>query len=112
MPQQDSLVVWDGTSLRQLRHRLAWSQAEMARHLGCKLEDLALWESQTVTKLDFIEDNRLDSLARHLEVQSDQVAKTPVAEAIMHRQNLTQIHKDQIDSDLAKRSFRLTETEK
>lgn len=94
---------WNGNTVRQLRQRLAWSQAELARRLGCTLEALSQWELNNIAPFEDVTEH-LNVLQRHLDSHCDRLARGPVAEALMAYLNLTQIHSDDVEAKVGENS--------
>ncbi len=83
-----------GPEIRNLRQRLGWSLAEMARRMGCGTETIAKWETEAlVPDADAL--NQLSYLRNYVEVSSDQTAQRPIVEKEMEARALAQLtHRD------------------
>lgn len=82
---------WTADELRQLRYRLGWSQAEMARCLKLELSTISQWEAGTVPPLEEHR-NQLLRIFHQAESNSEKVHRRPIAEVIMRDRKLSQIH--------------------
>lgn len=83
-----------GPDIRQLRQRLGWSLAEMARQMGCGTELLKKWEAGSMAP-DADAMNQLRYLRNHVEVYNDEIQQKPVAEREMDARNVAQLtHRD------------------
>lgn len=86
-----SVIEITGSELRQLRSRLGWSQAEMARNLNVEL--VAVSEIESGARAMPVE--LKSSLIRILfmaDSNAAQAARRPIAEVIMKEKNLSQVH--------------------
>ena len=89
---------WTAEELRQLRYRLGWSRAELARGLGCEVDQISAWEASESSP-DSTHRNRLQLYLHQAEMVAENVQRRPVAEVIMNDRGLAQIHEnDVIDS--------------
>jgi transcriptional regulator with XRE-family HTH domain len=86
---------WNSAEIRQLRLRLGWSQAELARHLGCRQQTVSEWETDAYVPQNAYS-KLLDLLKEHSQVHSDQVRRRPVAEVMMKEVGFSQITGDEI----------------
>jgi transcriptional regulator with XRE-family HTH domain len=75
--------------LRLLRARLGWPVAEMARFVGCSVDELSQWESIGACAGAFY--NKLCLLKEETEQSSERLQNTPSAEALSTEQNLVQV---------------------
>ncbi len=96
---------WTADELRQLRYRLGWSCAEMARTIGCELEHVMAWEAGRVAPHD-AQRNNLLHIYYQAELNAEKVARRPVAEVLMNDRNLAQIHDMDVVDCLADGSLR------
>ncbi len=81
---------WSSQEVRELRWRLGWSQAEFARHLGCRQQTISEWETGS-----YEPQNAYSKLLNHLEGESDRyithIKIEAVADALLNEQNTSQI---------------------
>lgn len=91
---------WTADELRQLRYRLGWSRAELARSLGCELSTVHDWETAGI-QADNIHRNRLLLFLNQAEMTAENVQRRPVAEVIMNDRGLAQIHETEVIDCLA-----------
>ena len=82
---------WDAKELRQLRYRLGWSKAEMARCLNVDLKLLLGWETG-LTLPDMACSQQLVGIWNQAESNSEKVQRRPIAELMMRERGLSQIH--------------------
>ncbi len=82
---------FNATEIRNLRYRLGWSQAEMARTLGCEGQTIMEWEAGKQTPTDEYR-GLLMRFFQNVESNSDKLQRRPVAEVLMAEQGLEQIH--------------------
>ncbi len=95
---------WTSAEIRQLRLRLGWSQAELARHLGCRQQTVSEWETDSYVPQNAYS-KLLDLLHEHSQVHSDQVSRRPVAEAVMKQVGFSQITGDEISERMTDESM-------
>lgn len=86
----DAVTMTSG-ELRQLRCRMGWCQAEMARRLECDVDLVGKYESGEV---ELLEPHRrvLSLLFHQAENESMRVHRRPVAEILMRDRKISQIH--------------------
>ncbi len=86
--------------IKQLRQRLGWSVAEMARRMGCSADIVADWErGQRSPDSDVL--NQMQYLDSYLHTYSERISRAPMAEKIMDDDRLSQLtHRDLIDRDI------------
>lgn len=77
--------------IRQLRYRLGWSQAEMARCLKLELSIIAGWESGTLAP-QHEHRNSLCLILHQAEHLAEKIHRRPIAEVMMRKRGLSQIH--------------------
>jgi transcriptional regulator with XRE-family HTH domain len=77
--------------IKQLRSRLGWSQAELARQMKTELACISAWELGT-TPLDEQYRNRFAQIFHQAELNADRIQRRPIAEIIMRDRGLSQIH--------------------
>lgn len=91
-------MTWTADELRQLRYRLGWSQAEMARCLNLELSTVSQWEAGLVPPQEEHR-NQLVRILHQAESNSERIHRRPIAEVIMRDRGLSQIHDmDVLDS--------------
>lgn len=85
-----SKETWGALELRDLRCRLGWSQAEMARRLGCTLQNIMNWEEGTIgLPHEFLRTIiELDHCAKS---HSTRLKNLPLADEIMGEKSLSQM---------------------
>lgn len=82
---------WTAEEIRQLRYRLGWSRAELARSLNCALENVFDWEEGQTPPAETFR-NDLQRFHHQAETNAERIQRRPVAERIMQERNLSQIH--------------------
>lgn len=100
---------WTGDEIRQLRYRLGWSQAEMARRLDLQLGTVMDWEAGRGA---LSEENRsvLLRILHQAESMAEKVHRRPIAEVMMKDRNLCQIHDMEVIDGLDETSTPATRT--
>lgn len=93
-------MIWTADELRQLRYRLGWSRAELARSLGCEVAKVHEWEVSGIAP-DSIHRNRLVLFLHQAEMTAENVQRRPVAEVLMNDRGLAQIHETEVIDCLA-----------
>jgi len=91
---------WTSAEIRHLRLRLGWSQAELARRLGCRQQTVSEWETEAYVPHNAYS-KLLDLLHDHLQVHSDQIQRRPIAEALMKEVGANQISGDRVADKMA-----------
>ena len=76
---------------RNLRYRLGWSQAEMARNLNLESALVAGFESG-LEKIPATLQSALVRIMFTAEANAAQTVRRPIAEVIMREKNLSQLH--------------------
>lgn len=88
MPHQ---LLWSGEKIRELRQRLGWSQAELARRLGCRQQTVSEWETNT-----YQPQNAYSQLLDQWQADSDSANRSlrlaPIADAVMKDLNVSQVN--------------------
>jgi DNA-binding transcriptional regulator YiaG len=92
-------VNFTADEIRQLRYRMGWSQAEMARCLQLDLSIVSGWEAGRL--LPQVEHRTaLLRVLSQAETNAEKVQRRPIAEVIMKGRGLSQIHDlEVIESD-------------
>ncbi|HVK60060.1 MAG TPA: helix-turn-helix transcriptional regulator [Bdellovibrionales bacterium] len=87
--------------VRQLRYRLGYSQAEMARHLHVDFSVFSQFEAgkgSLSTELN----GMLVRILQQAESLADRTQRGPIAEVIMKDRGLSQIHDFEVDIEKSK----------
>ncbi len=85
---------FEGKDIRNLRQRIGWSVAEMARQMGCDKDLIERWEAGAM-KPDSDALNQLRYLRNHIESYNDKIAQKPLAEKEMESRRIAQLtHRD------------------
>ncbi len=86
-------------TIKSLRLRLGWSQADFARRLNCAITEVMYWEngSQTPTS-HFL--NEMFLLVKQADACSYEVHAAPLAENICEKQALGQIEFSEIKEEI------------
>lgn len=80
--------------IRILRQRLGWSQAEMARRMGCPTSLIQAWEEGSSSP-DKEALHQLQFLSAHVELRSEIISRIPIAEREMEIRKMSQLtHSD------------------
>jgi DNA-binding transcriptional regulator YiaG len=98
-----ALMTWNPEKIRNLRCRLGWTQADLARRLNCESRLVQTWESTTQEQALASIELHADSLVlleKQAEVAADFVFQRPLAEAILDETKTTQVH-----TNIVKRRF-------
>lgn len=82
---------WTAEEIRQLRYRLGWSQAEMARRLNLEISILSGFETGRASVPGHLKGSLLQILSL-AESNADRVQRRPIAEVMMRDRGLSQIH--------------------
>jgi DNA-binding XRE family transcriptional regulator len=86
---------WTAAEIRELRWRLGWSQAELARRLGCRQQTVSEWETNAYEPQNAYS-KLLDLLFENVETNSIAMVRQPMAEVVMKQVGYTQVNGDQI----------------
>lgn len=82
------------SDIKNLRLRLGWSLAEMARQMGCSLDIISAWEAGKISP-DPEAKNQISYLQTYVETYNDKIAQKPMAEREMEDRMLSQLtHQD------------------
>ena len=84
-------MIWTAVEIRQLRYRLGWSRAEMARCLKLTPDMINAWEDGRFLPTE-AHCNLLISVLNQAESNAEKVQRRPVAEVVMRDRGLSQIH--------------------
>ena len=90
---------WTKKSIRSLRLRLGWSQADLARRLSCASSDIELWEAGQSSPNPRIA-NELFMIAKQADACSHEVHTSPLAESMCDRKALGQIGFSDVKEDI------------
>ena len=101
---------WTAEEVRQLRYRMGWSQAEMARSL--KLEVLLISRVESgAAELPAEHRGTFLQIFQQAETLSEQMQRRPIAEVMMRNRGLSQIHDleviEGIDSESEKQKHKI-----
>lgn len=95
---------WNSEQIKELRWRLGWSQAELARQLGCRQQTISEWETEQYTPQNAYS-KLLEILANRADSQSHRIRQLPLADTVMKKDGLQQISLNEVmnfhDSELA-----------
>lgn len=97
--KNSSTTKWTKESIKSLRQRLGWSQAELSRRLQCASSEIDQWEtgkSTPSTKLS----SELLLLSKQAEACSHEVRTAPIAENICDQKALGQIEFSEIKEEI------------
>ena len=90
-------MIQNPEDIKQLRQRLGWSVAEMARRMGCSAELVNAWETGRLSP-DGDVINQMQYLDSFQISYSERISQTPMAEKVMNDDRLSQLtHRDLID---------------
>lgn len=95
----DMISEWTKESLRCLRLRMGWSQADLARRLCCTSSEVEMWETGGGLPNPRIA-NELILMAKHAEASSDEIHFMPMAEFLCDKRALGQIEFSEIKEDI------------
>jgi DNA-binding transcriptional regulator YiaG len=82
---------WTAEDVRQLRYRMGWSRAELARFMNLSIATVNAWEAENVRPTDQ-QCNALLMILNQAESNSEKVQRRPFAEVVMRDRGLSQIH--------------------
>lgn len=81
--------------LKEIRLRLGWSVAEMARRVGVDRQIVAEWESNlTIPDAEMI--NHYLAMLSHVEEFSERVRQMPLAESLLRDEHLDQVSESEL----------------
>ncbi len=82
---------WSAFEVRQLRYRLGWSRAEMARCLKLTPDMVCAWETGRFQPSEE-HCSTLLAVLNQAESNAEKVQRRPIAEVVMRDRGLSQIH--------------------
>jgi DNA-binding transcriptional regulator YiaG len=81
---------WDGDRIRHLRCRLGWSQADMARRLGCRQQTVSEWETNVYQPQNAYS-KLLDMMLNDVDAYAHQITQGPLTEMVMRDRGIAQV---------------------
>jgi transcriptional regulator with XRE-family HTH domain len=93
-----SVIEFSKDELRQLRYRLGWSQAEMARNLRVEMAVVSGCESGAVTLPAELKSS-LIRILQQADSNADSCQRRAIAEVLMDQKGLSQIHNFDCDPE-------------
>ncbi len=90
---------WTKESIRELRLRMGWSQADFARRLNCEAKIVDLWERGLQDPVSLVV-SELELLARDAEVNSTEIICQSIAENLLASQAVDQIDFSEIEKEI------------
>lgn len=87
---------WTGDKIKDLRLRLGWSQAELARRLGCRQQTVSEWETGVYLPQNAYS-QLLERLLSGLEPAAAQTRARPLAEAVMKNLGVNQVSAEVVE---------------
>ncbi|MBK9323888.1 MAG: XRE family transcriptional regulator [Bdellovibrionaceae bacterium] len=95
----DMMNEWSKQSIRSLRLRLGWSQADLARRLSCACTDVDAWESGDILPNPLIA-NELIMIAKQAEACSEEIHASPLVETLCEKRALGQIDFSEFEEEI------------
>jgi DNA-binding XRE family transcriptional regulator len=92
---------WSSQKVRELRWRLGWSQAELARHLGCRSQTVNDWETG-IDEPPAVHARFLTQLEGQTENYVERLKAEPVADALLDKGHSAQITHTEVVKSLEK----------
>lgn len=86
---------WTADSIRELRWRLGWSQAELARHLGCRQQTISEWETGLYQPQNAYS-KILDQFSDRNDFYRQQIRVDSQAENVLRQARQTQVSTDEV----------------
>lgn len=86
---------WDKAQARELRLRLGWSQADLARRLHIQVQEVIKWENGDSAPTDQILSD-IEFLLRQADICSEEVLKAPLIEIELEQSRLTQLNSESV----------------
>lgn len=96
-------MIWNGTKLRELRLRIGWSQAEMARQLGCDIELVRDWEFDD-PEIPFGHSLSLSVIYSTVESNSELSGQRALSQAVMKNLGVCQIGSHDLSLEIEKQN--------
>jgi ribosome-binding protein aMBF1 (putative translation factor) len=81
--------------IKNLRQRLGWSVADLARRLSCSVDYLLQLEAGRAAPSES-EAEQFHVLSSHLNDYNDQLKRAPTADVALDRLGFEQIHRDRL----------------
>lgn len=91
--------IWTKESIKSLRQRLGWSQADLSHRLKCSSAEVLLWEAGKSTPPRNLS-NELLLILKQAEACSHEVQSAPLAEKICDQKALGQIEFSEIKEEI------------
>jgi DNA-binding transcriptional regulator YiaG len=91
--------VWTKDSIRSLRQRLGWSQADLSRRLKCNSSEVDGWETGKSIPVGTLK-NELQLLANQADECSKEVQNIPLVENLCDQKALGQIEFSEIKDEI------------
>ncbi len=92
---------WTKDSIRDLRLRMGWSQADFARRLNCEAKTVDQWERGLQNPISFVL-SELELLARDAEINSTEIICQSIAEGLLTTQAIDQIEFSEVQKEFEK----------
>jgi transcriptional regulator with XRE-family HTH domain len=96
-------MTWNGTKVRELRLRIGWSQAELARQLGCDINLLRDWEFDEA-EVPFGYSLSLSVIQHSMEANSEILGRRAVSQVVMKNLGVCQIGSHDLRLEIEKQS--------
>jgi transcriptional regulator with XRE-family HTH domain len=96
-------MTWNGNKVRELRLRIGWSQAEMARQLGCDIGLIRDWEFDDA-EIPFGPSLSLTVIHHSVEANSENVSQRALSQVVMKNLGVCQIDGHDLRLELKKQS--------
>ncbi|MES3039275.1 MAG: helix-turn-helix transcriptional regulator [Bdellovibrionota bacterium] len=90
---------WNKDEIKNLRRRLGWTQADLARRIQCSQTEIQTWEAGQGQPSVLIR-NQFEMLERQAQQCSEEVQAGPKAENICQKNALSQIDFNKISDDI------------
>ncbi|MGE3974914.1 MAG: helix-turn-helix transcriptional regulator [Bdellovibrionales bacterium] len=89
------MTKWTADNIRELRWRLGWSQAELARQLGCRQQTISEWETGLYEPQNAYS-KLLDQMSDRSEFYRQQIRVDSAAENVLRQAKQTQVSTDEV----------------